>query len=114
MTDDIWNARRKKLEGEIIAAVFDLFKHTGSDALCLDLDPPHGKLLLLAGPTNRIQASIGSPIRQVLRNLAREVCANMGMTGNPIFHAIGPSNYRALEKAVEEAAAVLAADGSKP
>lgn len=54
MTDDIWNARRKQLESAVKAAVLNLFQHTGSDALRLDLDPPHEKLLVVAGPPDHI------------------------------------------------------------
>ncbi|MDE2469661.1 MAG: hypothetical protein KGL35_13220 [Bradyrhizobium sp.] len=54
MSDDVWNARRKQLEGAVTTAVLDLFAHTWSNALRLDLDPPHGKLLVIAGPADRI------------------------------------------------------------
>lgn len=54
MTDDLWHAKREKLEFAVRQAVLDLFAHTGSDALMLPLDPPQETLFVVAGDRDRI------------------------------------------------------------
>lgn len=44
-----WDARRRKLQDALQKAALDLFEHTGSAAFQMDLDPPHGRLLLITG-----------------------------------------------------------------
>ena len=48
--NEIWEARRKKLENVVRISVLDLFEHMGSaQTLLLQLDPPEGKLFVVAG-----------------------------------------------------------------
>lgn len=54
MTNDIWNARREKLAADVRASVLALFEHTGSEAMLIDLDPPHDVLVCVAGDRGTI------------------------------------------------------------
>lgn len=48
--NEIWEAKRKKLENALRISVLDLFEHMGSaQALLLELDPPGEKLFVVAG-----------------------------------------------------------------
>ena len=56
MIDEIWKARREKLERQIRDAALDLFEHTGAYSFRLPLDPPHNVLFVIAGDTKSIKA----------------------------------------------------------
>ena len=47
--NEFWNARRIKLQENLRSAALELFDHTASAAFQMDLDPPHGKLLMICG-----------------------------------------------------------------
>jgi len=53
--NDIWEAKRKKLENAVIISVLDLFEHMGSaQAFLFQLDPPGEKLFVVAGDVQGI------------------------------------------------------------
>ena len=55
--DEIWEARRKKLENAVRSSTLELFEHMGeSGAFLIPLDPPAQILFVAAGDIKGIQA----------------------------------------------------------
>jgi len=53
--NEIWEAKRKKLENAVRTSALDLFEHIGSaQAFALRLDPPGEKLFVIAGDVQGI------------------------------------------------------------
>ena len=51
MVDEVWEARRSKLQKEVRRSVLELFQHTGgASAFVLSLDPNTPDLIVAAGP----------------------------------------------------------------
>lgn len=70
---EFWNARRTKLQDDLRKAALDLFAHTGSAAFQIDLDPPHEKLLLIAGAPGSIMRRLDETGRSAIALLHRAV-----------------------------------------
>lgn len=57
LMNEIWEAKRKKLENRIRTSVLELFGHMeGSQAFLLPLDPPSQILFVVAGDVKSIQS----------------------------------------------------------
>ena len=57
--DEIFEAKRKKLENAVRVSVLELFEHmNGSQAFRLPLDPPKQILFVIAGDVKSIQSMI--------------------------------------------------------
>jgi hypothetical protein len=57
-TDPKWNARRKRLEKELIEASLKLIEHTGSDTFKFELADSDPQRFILCGNTQGIQSLI--------------------------------------------------------
>ena len=53
--DELWDARRKKLESVIIETALNLFEHTGSGAFKLPIKKTEPELFVVAGDAAAIQ-----------------------------------------------------------
>lgn len=54
-TDDIWDARRQKLEKELARAALELSAHTGASAFMLPLDSTTPALYVAVGSTHSLR-----------------------------------------------------------
>ncbi len=56
--NDIWNARRIRLEKAVIDAALDLFKHTGSVAFKVSIPNTRPEVFIIAGDQGTLQEEI--------------------------------------------------------
>jgi len=68
--NEIWEAKRKKLENTLRTSALDLFEHMGNaQALLVKLDPPGEKLFVIAGDVQGILKIMpNNPIKPTARD----------------------------------------------